>query len=387
MKPTLIVIGAGPMGLEAGLAALERGFDVTVLERARIGESLRRWGGTRFFSPFGMNVSPRIAAILGASAPRVEALLTGPEMVERVLEPVARSPRLDGRVRTRHRVAAVGRAGLTRRDMPGHPMRAERRFRLLVETPAGEETFEADAVLDASGVYDRPAFFGTGGVPARGERGLNGRAIRTLGTLEERLADLAGKDVLLVGHGHSAATALEWLATLEPRPRVMWATRSANRRPCVEFANDPLPERERIAGRANELAAEPPSFLTLERRATVEAVEERGGRYAVTLSGGRGGLFDAVLAFTGYRPDLSFLSELSLEISPVSEGTARLERALLGVSDCLTPPSVRPADLASGEPGFFLVGAKSFGRLPTFLLKTGLSHLDSVFDVLTARRV
>lgn len=76
MKPTLIVIGAGPMGLEAGLAALERGFDVTVLERARIGESLRRWGRTRFFSPFGMNVSPRIAAILGVSAPQEEALLT-----------------------------------------------------------------------------------------------------------------------------------------------------------------------------------------------------------------------------------------------------------------------------------------------------------------------
>src|SRR5262249_24551158 len=200
-----------------------------------------------------------------------DALLTGPEMVERVLLPLAAAAPLAGRVKTGVRVAAVGRARLTRRDLPGHPLRFERGFRLLVETSAGEETIEADVVLDASGVAGEPAARGAGGTPAPGERAATGPLVRPLGALDARLPALAGRDVLLVGHGHSAASAIGWLASLDPRPRVTWATRSANRRPCVEIANDPLPERDRITHAANDLSADPPPFPTRERRAGVAA--------------------------------------------------------------------------------------------------------------------
>ena len=382
----LAVIGGGPMGLEAALGAAERGFDVTVLESDRVGGNLRRWGRARLFSPFAMNVSPRVKAALGASCPDDDALLTGPEMVERVLEPIARTPALAGRVRAGHRVVAVGRARTIRRDLPGHPMRAERPFRLLVETADGEQVFEADAVLDASGVYGRPAALGAGGIPAPGERALNGHVIRQLGALESALPRLAGRDVLLVGHGHSAANALAMLAAVEPRPRVTWAVRSPNRRPCIEVAQDPLVERQRVTAAANDLAADPPAFLTVERRAAVDSVALKCGRLGVSLGGGRAGWFDAVVGLTGYRPDLSFLGELALEVSPVSEGPARLARALGNVTDCLSLPAVTPRDLDSGEPGFYMVGAKSYGRLPTFLLRTGLQQLETILDSLGARR-
>lgn len=382
----LVVIGAGPMGLEAALGAHDRGFDVTVLEKGRVGESLRRWGGTRFFSPVGMNVSPRVQRLLGPALPPADSILTGAEMAERVLEPLAASPPLADRVRLGHRVVAVGRARMTRTEMAGHPLRAERPFRLLVEGPEGEYSIEAEAVLDASGIYDTPAAVGAGGVPARGERALQSRLVRHLGALEERLPDLAGRDVLLVGHGHSAANALGLFERLSPAPRVVWATRSPNRRPCVEVAGDPLPERRGVVAHANELAADPPAFLRVERRASVEAIERANGHLAVTLSGHRGGRFDAVVGFTGYRPDVSFLSELALEISPVSEGAHRLHRAIAGVTDCLTPPQVRDEDLLSGEPGFHLVGFKAYGRLPTFLLRTGHAQLESVLDLVAGRR-
>jgi thioredoxin reductase len=373
------------MGLEAALGAAERGFEVTVLEGDRVGTSLRRWGRARLFSPFAMNVSPRAKAALGASCPADDALLTGPEMAERVLEPLARTPALVGRVRVGHRVVAVGRARTIRRDLPGHPMRAERPFRLLIETAEGEQVLEADAVLDASGVYSRPATLGAGGIPAPGERALDGQVIRHLGALDAALPRLGGRDVLLVGHGHSAANAMALLAAAEPRPRVTWAVRSANRRPCVEVADDPLPERQRVTAAANDLAAEPPSFLKMERRAAVESLRLQEGRLAVGLGGGRGGTFDVVVGLTGYRPDLSFVGELALEISPVSEGPARLARALGHVTDCLSVPAVAPQDLDSGEPGFHMVGAKSYGRLPTFLLRTGLQQLDTILDSLAAR--
>jgi hypothetical protein len=135
-----------------------------------------------------------------------------------------------------------------------------------------------------------------------------------------------------------------------------------------------------VTARANDLAANPPSFLSVERRASVEAFEPRAGRVAASLSGGRGGVFDAVLGFTGYRPDLSFLSELALDISPMSEASAGVARALAGVTDCLSVPAVRAADLDSGEPAFHLVGAKSYGRLPTFLLRDGIDQLETILD-------
>lgn len=380
-----VIIGAGPMGLEAALGALARGFAVTVLERGRVGENLRRWGSTRFFSPFGMNASPRLRALLGSEAPAPEALLSGPEMAERVLEPVAATPPLIGRVRTGHRVLAVGRKHLLRRDLPGHPLRAERGFRVLVESEGREEMIEADVVLDASGVYDRPVALGTGGIPAPGEATCAEGLIRDLGALDARLPALADRDVLLVGHGHSAANALALLQALPRPPRVTWATRSAHRRPCVEIANDPLPERERVTRAANDQAATPPERLTVERRATVEAIVPERGRLTVRLSGGRAGTYDAVVGMTGYRPDLSFVSELALEVSPVSEGAARLSRALAHTTDCLTPPVLAEHDLESGEPGFHLVGAKSYGRLPTFLLQNGRQQLERILDGLAAR--
>jgi hypothetical protein len=381
---SLVVVGAGPMGLEAALGALERGFAVTVLEKGRVGENLRRYGATRLFSPFAMNVSARVKALLGASAPAAEELLTGEEMAERVLEPLARTPLLARRIRIGHAVTAIGRARMTRRELPGHPLRGERPFRILVETPGGEEVMEADAVLDASGVYDRPAAVGVGGIPARGERALDGALIQRLDALQAALPGLAGKQVLLVGHGHSAAGALAAIASLPDPPRVQWATRSPNRRPCVEVPSDPLPERARVTAHANDLASDPPPFLTVERRAGVEAFAPRAGRVAVTLTGGRGGVFDAVLGFTGYRPDLSFLSELALEVSPTSEGAAGIARALAGVTDCLSVPKVRAADLDSGEPAFHFVGAKSYGRLPTFLLRNGIEQLETILDRLAA---
>lgn len=270
---------------------------------------------------------------------------------------------------------------MTRGEYPGHPLRAERPFHLLVETPAGERRFEADVVLDASGVTGRPNSIGSGGIPAIGERALVDRLARDLGALEDRLNSLAGRRILLVGHGHSAATAVGRLARLAARDsstRVTWAVRSANRRPVAEVAADPLPERARIATAANDLAADPPPFLTILRKASVEGLEARDRATRVRFSSGVEDEFDCVVALTGFRPDLSILSELALEISPSTEGPALLARALTNVTDCLSVPPVADDDLGSGEPGFYFVGAKSYGRTRTFLLRTGIAHLEAI---------
>ena len=101
--------------------------------------------------------------------------------------PLSRAAPLAGRVRTHHRVVSVGRARMRRDELAGHPLRSERSFRLLVDTPEDERVFEADAVLDASGVYGQPLPIGAGGLFAVGERGLGARIVRHLGELHARL--------------------------------------------------------------------------------------------------------------------------------------------------------------------------------------------------------
>jgi len=371
----VIVIGAGPMGLEAALLAAARGHEVTVLERGEIGDALRRWGPTRCFSPFAMNVSARARALL-ADAPADDALLTGPEVAERVLVPLSRAAPLAGRVLTRHRVVSVGRARMRRDELAGHPLRDERSFRLLVETPAGERVFEADAVLDATGVYGQPLPLGAGGVPAVGERALGARIVRHLGELHARLPGWSDKRVLVAGHGHSAAHAVPLLA--ERVASLTWALRAANARPVTDVAGDPLAERAAIVARANAIAAAPPKNVRIERRAHVEQIAEEGGALVVTLSGERRIVVDEIVALTGYRPDTSLASELAVELSPATEGAGRLARAVANVTDCLTVPSVSARDLESGEPGFALVGHKSYGRSRAFLLQTGLQQLETI---------
>jgi thioredoxin reductase len=382
----LAIIGAGPTGLAAALMAVRRGHDVTVLEAGRVGSGLTRWGSTRLFSPLRMNLPAEASALLPLSPEQEDRLLTGSEMVDRVLTPLAAAPPLANRVREGHRVRAVGRSGMTRQDYAGHPLRQERPFRLLVESSAGESWIEADVVLDASGSTARGTYTGPGGLPARGEESVAAALLRDLGALEVRLSELAGERVLLLGHGHSAATALLLLESLaeQGRPaRVTWAVRSAQRRPCLEIAEDPLPERRRVVERANALAASPPEWLAVERKTTAEAYGAMMGGLVARLSNGEEASYRAVVAMTGWRPDLSFLSELALEISPSTEGSARLSRALSGVTDCLSVPRVAARDLASGEPGFFLVGAKSYGRSRSFLLRDGYAQLDAILESLS----
>ncbi|HEX3109280.1 MAG TPA: FAD-dependent oxidoreductase [Thermoanaerobaculia bacterium] len=348
MPRRLVVVGAGPIGLAAATGARERGFEVTVLEAGEVGASLRTWGATRFFTPLRMNVHHPIDD---------DALLTGPEYIDRVLVPLA--AKLD--VKTNTRVVSIARRGLTRTDYAGHPLRAERPFRIFTNT---DEVFEADVVLDASGSASP--------IPLHARGTADAGIIRTLGELDARKDDLRGRRVLVIGHGHSAANAL--LVLRDAGAEITWAVRTANRNPCEEIANDPLPERQRVAAAANALA----QTIRVERRASIESIDVT----TVQLTGGRSVEADMIVAMTGYRPANDFTTELALETSPVSEGGARLYRAISKITDCLCVPTLAKEDFASGEPNYFFIGARAYGRSRTFLLQTGFAQVETILESL-----
>lgn len=365
MSRTVAIIGGGPSGLAAACACLRRKLVPLVFEAETPGASLKRFGPTRFFTPLKMNLPVDVIAFAGGTDD-LEAILTGPE-IARILERAAASPHLAPYIQTHHRVSSITRGTLARGEMAGDPGRAQMPFRIV----ANDEVFEVDGVLDATGTYGNP-------VPLAVPCSMV-ETIRDLGVLDARRRELAHRRIMLTGHGHSAATALlvlEELAREAPGTHVTWVTRSVHRRPIAMVPSDPLPERERVASQANWLADSPPSWLTVERGAPIESLSNGLAK----LRGGRTVEFDIVVALIGYRPNLDFLSELPLEISPTTEGSASLARALANVTDCLLVPKVSPADLASGEPRFHMIGAKSYGRSRGFLLQTGYAHIDTILD-------
>lgn len=388
MSRRVAILGAGPIGLEAALAAVQRGDDVTVHERAAgVGGNVARWAHVRMFTPWEMNVSPRVRAALGAAAPTGSHLPTGREVVEQLLEPLAALPQLAGRVRTGTQVMAVGRQGLLKHEEVGSAARAARPFRLLLRDVAGgeERVAHADVVIDATGVSGTPNRLGDGGIDAPGEARFDERIDRELVDLARDPAAWAGRTVLLTGAGHSAQTAARELAALArdaPGTRVVWAVRAATPTFGV-VPDDVLPERAALGATALDLLAGAHHAVTVLTGAVTEALQADGGRIRVTLRNGapRDVVVDRILALNGGVGDASIYRQLQVHECYASLGPMRLAATLAAPGgDCLAAPAAGGLELLRNpEPDFFILGAKSYGRNSQFLLRTGSQQVDDVF--------
>ncbi len=393
--PRLAILGAGPTGLEAALAAVEQGWPFTVLEAGdRPAAQVRAWGHVRMFTPWDLDVSPRMTRHLeaaGLPVPSGDECPTGDELCDRVLDPVAELPEIAPNVRLGAKVTSVGRRGLLKHEEISTPERGTRPFRLLVVGPGGEdEIVDADIVLDCTGTYGHPNSLGDAGIPAVGERQLDARIRRTIPDVSAEAADWAGRTILVVGAGHSAQTAVRDLAALAERDAstaIVWAVRSTEPT-WGEVADDPLPERAGLVDRTRSLIGSGGSPVRLETGVVVEAVAESGGQVAVTLRNGSTSevVVDRVLSLTGAVGDNSIYRQLQVHECYATAAPINLSAALLGAAggDCLQQESHGVDVLRNPEPNFFILGSKSYGRVNQFLLRIGAEQVDEVFAALTS---
>src|SRR5204863_5861675 len=137
-----------------------------------------------------------------------------------------------------------------------------------------------DVVLDCTGTYGKHRWLGDGGIPALGEISAEGQIAYGLDdVLGERRQHYAGRNVLVVGSGYSAATAVCALAKLaesHPETWVTWLARGPASQPLRRIPGDPLRERDQLALRANNLATRAEGNVRFLNQAMVEAVEPPG---------------------------------------------------------------------------------------------------------------
>jgi thioredoxin reductase len=373
------VIGAGPQGLAAAAHLMERGVPVVVLEAgASPAAAVAEWGHVRLFSEWPELIdaaSSRLLAGSGWQAPTT-GYPTGEQWIEEYLAPLAVA--LGDRVRYDARVTGVSRLG---RDRLVDAGRGDQPFTVHVSSAQGEEyRLQARAVIDASGTWSTPNPAGADGLPAIGEAASADLLSYRIPDFRDR-AGFAGKHTVVIGSGHSAVTAVLALARMarrDPATTVTWALRRATAGNAFGGGEaDELPARGALGIKAKEYVDA--GLVSLVTGFRVERVTRDRTRPILVAEDGRTLTADRVVVLTGFRPDLSLLSELRLELDPTLQAPVRIAAEVdPNVHSCGSVAATGAADLAQPEPDFYLVGAKSYGRAPTFLALTGYEQVRSV---------
>jgi thioredoxin reductase len=387
------VIGAGPVGLAAAAHLAERGLDFLVLESGdTVGATVADWGHVRVFSPWRYNTDAaarRMLATIGWAEPDPDALPTGRELVDGYLVPLAGHPAIAARLRLRTRVEAITRVG---HDRVRSADRETAPFLLRTGTPdgiAGE--VEARAVVDAAGTWGAPNVLGGDGLPALGEVESADRITPALpDVLGAQRHRFAGRHTVVVGAGHSAATTLLELVTLaetEPGTTATWAIRAGSATRAYGGGEaDALPARGAIGIRLHsQVQAGRIRLVTGFHTRTITPMANGGLELTGRAADGTEQKLtaDVVVNATGFRPDHRIGAELRLDLDPIL-GSTRVLAPLIDPNQhsCGTVPPHGVDELAHPEPGYYAIGAKSYGRAPTFLLATGYEQARSVVAAL-----
>lgn len=381
------IIGAGPVGLAAAAHVLARGDVPLILEAGpAVAHSIRQWGHVRMFTPWRYCVDAAADALLKATSwmhPPMEDVPIGADLVADYLEPLAALPALAQHLHLNSRVVAVTRKGCDKVRTEG---RDALPFVLRVAGPGGAlRSFEARAVIDASGTWTTPNPIGSDGLPAIGEEAA-ADFIATgipdvLGAARNRYAR---RTTAVVGGGHSALNALIELAALReeaPETRILWIMRKAR----IEAAFggedlDGLPARGALGSRARLLVQSgavevmtPFRIAEIRRNgASLRVVGDHDGKPSSFTA-------DQLIVATGFRPDLSLLREVRLTLDPWLESAGVIGPMIdPNLHSCGTVRPHGARELSHAEKDFYIAGIKSYGRAPTFLLATGHEQVRSI---------
>ena len=380
------VIGTGPVGLAAAAHLTSRGIEPVVFEAGdAVGASVREWAHVRVFSPWEFNLDPAAVELLeatGWTAPRADGYPTGDEIVARYLEPLAAAPGIAESLHLRARVVAVTRLGVDKLKDSG---RDDAPYQLIVEQGGAQQRYLARAVIDASGTWTRPNPVGSGGVPAAGEQLAADRiAYGIPDVLDAARERYAGKRVLVVGSGHSAFNAILDLVALrdsEAETEIVWAIRSgAPDRAYGGAGDDQLPARGALGATVRGLVAD--GSVEVVAGFHTRSIVAEYGRLLVQ-DDTRRLVVDEIIAATGFRPDLDLLRELRLELDDRVEAARDLAPLIdPNLHSCGSVPPHGVDELSHPDAGIYIVGMKSYGRAPTFLLRTGYEQVRSVVAAL-----
>ena len=398
----IIIIGAGPIGLETALYARYLGYQVTLIEKGEVCQHVLQWQHINMFSPFGDNSSTLGRAAIKGQSPehrldRLDQLQTGAQWFKNYLEPLSHTDLIVDHIHTNTQVLSVSRSWLSKTDLVAQQTRVADTFRVLIQGDNQETVITADIVIDTSGVLGQPNPIGAGGGTAIGENNCHNK-FHHLSPTTEHAATLAKQRILVVGSGHTAAHTLvkrtQTRSTTDPP--ITWITRNSNHLGIAAIADDPLSYRNELVQQANQTAHNKQVTriagtiihrITQQDDETFEVELHQHGDNENDCNQIKI-VVDQVFAHTGFQPNNTIFRELQVHLCYATEGPIKLAAKLLehGSEDCLDQSPVCSTDLINPEPNFYILGVKSYGRNSNFLFNVGLQQIKQLFQIIGDRK-
>ena len=391
-KLPVAIIGAGPVGLATAAHLVSRGQTFILLESgSHVGANILTWGHIRLFSPWRYNVDKVAKSILEKSNwthPELEKLPTGKELVEQYLEPLSKLSEIQPYIQLNTKVLSIGKKDT---DKMKTQNRENIPFIVHTESNGSYKTFEARAVIDATGTWGNPNPATSSGVWLNEEKSLHEQVFYGIpNILEKEKERYANKRVAVVGGGHSAINTLLDLAKLKEtynKTEIIWIMR----RQRVEDAyggeeKDALAARGELGSRIHSLVDEQKikvvtPFRIQEVRKSQEGIMIKGNmnNEENILNG-----IEEIIVNTGSRPDLTILREVRVAIDSATESVEALAPLIdPNIHSCGTVRPHGEKELRQPEKDLYIVGAKSYGRAPTFLMATGYEQVRSIVAYLS----
>jgi thioredoxin reductase len=394
-KLPVAIIGAGPVGLAAAAHLVTRGESFVLFDAGNeVGASVLKWAHVRLFSQWEYNIDKAARQLLashGWIAPNHSENPTGLEMVENYFKPFAELPEIKPFINLNAKVIAVSRKGLNKVKTHG---REDLPFVLHVQKNGEHLMVEAKAIIDASGTWTNPNPVISEGVWTPEEQYLNKQVFYGIpDVLGQHKNRYSGKKVLVVGSGHSAINTLLELGELKGQvleTEIVWVLRKSRLEDVYGGREqDQLAARGELGTRIQKLVESGnvkvmTPFHIQELKKDGEKIQVVGSLNSELI---QIDAIDEIVSNTGSRPDFSFLREVRVTADPGLESVLELAPLIdPNVHSCGTVRPHGENELRQPERDLYIVGSKSYGRAPTFLMATGYEQVRSVVAALVGDR-
>ncbi|WP_439649428.1 NAD(P)-binding domain-containing protein [Lentibacillus daqui] len=388
----IAVIGAGPVGLAAAahLASYEQSF-ILLESGSQVGENILSWEHVQVFSPWKYNIDKTALKLLKKqdwNVPNQDELPTGKELVDQYLKPLANTPEIKKSLFVNTKVISISRKNT---DKMKTANRDQQPFVIYAEQGNELAQFEARAVIDATGTWGNPNPANSNGIWLKEEKDIKNQIFYGIpDILGEDKDRYLNKRVAVIGSGHSAINSLLELAKLKeehPATEIIWVLRKNSVKEAFGGEElDALEARGALGSRIHNLVDA--NIFEVVTPFRIQRIHEKEGKIELTGES-QGELktisdIDELVVNTGNRPDFSNLSEVRTSIDSATESVKDLAPLIdPNIHSCGTVRPHGEKELRQPEKDFYIVGAKSYGRAPTFLMATGHEQVRSIVAYLS----
>ncbi|MCY7977326.1 NAD(P)-binding domain-containing protein [Bacillus inaquosorum] len=388
------IIGGGPVGIAAAAHLVKRNEQFILFEsEEEIGTNFSDYGHVRLFSPWEYNIDEAAKELLvkhHIPLPPKDELPFGEEIVSKYLKPLTQLPEMKPYIHVNSRVLHVGKKGFDKVKTKG---RDQAPFFIRVKENGTEERiYEAKAVIDATGTWQNPNPINAEGLMTDNEKGVSNQIYYGIPDVLNRDRDrYKNKTVAVVGSGHSAINTLLDLTKLKEQTehtQIIWILRKQDTTDVFGGeGNDQLPARGELGTKLRNtlenghIKAYPSMLIqsissTSDGKLNICGYQQQKQKVIHNI--------DEMIANTGARPDFQFLKEIRHTFDSALECVPDLADLIdPNIHSCGTVRPHGEKELRQPEKNFYIIGSKSYGRAPTFLLATGYEQARSVVAYIT----